>query len=190
MPSSTPTQSSSRPTCRTQTRPGSEKPSASSHGSPIEGEAAGLVPHQACHMEPGAASLILATVFLWGVVSARLAVVSTPIIFVAAGLIYSEVLGVLDLGMDPHLIKGVAEITLVWVLFADASRIKPHEMRADLGLYVRLLGVGLPLTVGLGMVGGMALLDLDAWHALLLGAALAPTDAALGSAVMSDQRVP
>jgi NhaP-type Na+/H+ or K+/H+ antiporter len=141
-------------------------------------------------MEPGAASLILATVFLWSLGSARLAAVSTPIIFVAAGLIYSEVLGVLDLTPDPHLVKGVAEITLVWVLFADASRIKPHEVRADLGLYVRLLGVGLPLTVGLGMVGAMALLDMDPWHALLLGAALAPTDAALGSAVMSDRRVP
>jgi len=34
------------------------------------------------------------------------------------------------------------------------------------------------------------LLDLDPWAALLLGSALAPTDAALGAAVMSNPLVP
>ncbi len=141
-------------------------------------------------MGMGAASLILATIFLWGALSARLAVVSTPIFFVSAGLLYSEGFGVLDLEPEPHLIKAVAEITLVWVLFADASRVKLPQLRADLGRYVRLLGVGLPLTIGLGMLAAVALLDMPAWQALLVGAALAPTDAALGSAVLSDRRVP
>ena len=36
----------------------------------------------------------------------------------------------------------------------------------------------------------MVVLGVSPWYALLLGAALAPTDAALGSAVMSDRRVP
>src|SRR4029450_4928544 len=55
---------------------------------------------------------------------------------------------------------------------------------------VRLLGLGLPLTMAFGAVAGYLLLGISPWYALLLGAALAPTDAALGSAVMSDQRVP
>jgi NhaP-type Na+/H+ or K+/H+ antiporter len=76
------------------------------------------------------------------------------------------------------------------VLFADASRIRISDLRADLGRCVRLLGLGLPLTIAFGAVAGYLLLGISPWYALLLGAALAPTDAALGSAVMSDQRVP
>jgi NhaP-type Na+/H+ or K+/H+ antiporter len=141
-------------------------------------------------MSPGAAFLVLLTIFLWAALSARFTVLSTPIVFVAAGLVYSEGFGVLDLEPDPHLIKLVAEMTLVWVLFADASRVTLPALRADLGRYVRLLGVGLPLTIGLGMLAAIVLLDMDLWEALLVGAALAPTDAALGAAVMSDHNVP
>ena len=84
----------------------------------------------------------------------------------------------------------VAEVTLVWVLFADASRVRLDQFRRDLGLYARLLGVGLPLTVALGAGAAMVVLGFDPWAALLVGAALAPTDAALGAPVMSNPRVP
>ena len=78
----------------------------------------------------------------------------------------------------------------MWVLFADASLVSPRQFRRDLGMYARLLGVGLPLTVALGTVAAVVVLDLDWWAALLIGAALAPTDAALGATVMSNPRVP
>ena len=67
--------------------------------------------------------------------------------FVAAGFVLAEGLEILDLALEPHLVKVIAEVTLVWVLFADASRVRPSQFRRDLGLYGRLLGVGLPLTV-------------------------------------------
>jgi NhaP-type Na+/H+ or K+/H+ antiporter len=57
-------------------------------------------------------------------------------------------------------------------------------------MYVRLLGVGMPLTVGLGTLIAIWLLDLDTWAALLLAAPLAPTDAALGATVMTNPAVP
>jgi NhaP-type Na+/H+ or K+/H+ antiporter len=79
---------------------------------------------------------------------------------------------------------------LVWVLFADASTVKISMLRRDAALYARLLGVGLPLTVALGTLGAIVLLDMQPWTALLVGAALAPTDAALGAAVMTDPHVP
>jgi NhaP-type Na+/H+ or K+/H+ antiporter len=53
-----------------------------------------------------------------------------------------------------------------------------------------LLGVGLPVTVALGTAAALMVLDVDVWAALLIGAALAPTDAALGATVMSDPAVP
>ena len=77
------------------------------------------------------------------------------------------------------------------VLFSDASRVGLRELRADAGLYGRLLGVGLPLTIGLGTLLALALFGgMSIWLALLVGAALAPTDAALGAGMMVNPAVP
>ena len=46
----------------------------------------------------------------------------------------------------------LAEATLAVVLFADASRIKPRVLRREYAVPVRLLGIGLPLTIVLGAV--------------------------------------
>jgi hypothetical protein len=43
------------------------------------------------------------------------------------------------------------------VLFSDASRVGLRDLRGDLGLCLRLLGVGLPLTIGLGTLLALAL---------------------------------
>jgi NhaP-type Na+/H+ or K+/H+ antiporter len=141
-------------------------------------------------VEIGSLCLILAAVFGWGMLSARAAAISTPIFFVATGVVMTEGLALLSVEPDTHLIKVVAEVTLVWVLFADASRVRIAELRADRGLYLRLLALGLPMTMALGAVLAAVVLGIGPWYALLVGAALAPTDAALGSAVMSDRRVP
>jgi sodium/hydrogen antiporter len=51
--------------------------------------------------------------------------------------------------------------------------------------------VGLPLTIGLGTLLALALFGgMNIWLALLVGAALAPTDAALGAGVMLNRAVP
>ena len=60
-----------------------------------------------------------------------------------------------------------------------------------MGLYVRLLAVGLPLTVAAGWgLAAWLLPGLGVWLALLVGAALAPTDAALGLSVVTNPVVP
>jgi NhaP-type Na+/H+ or K+/H+ antiporter len=141
-------------------------------------------------MDIAALSLILAAIFGWAIISARAAAISTPIFFVAIGLLLAEGLKLVRLEPDPHSTKLVAEVTLVWVLFADASRVRLSDLREDLGHYLRLLAIGLPLTTALGTAAAVAVLDVSPWYAVFVGAALAPTDAALGSAVMSDGRVP
>ena len=115
---------------------------------------------------------------------------TAPIVFVAAGFVFAEAFDLFDVGVDHELVKVIAEVTLVWVLFGDASQVRLSQFRRDLGSYVRLLGIGLPLTVALGTVVAIWVLGLDPWAALLLAAALAPTDAALGATVMSNPRVP
>jgi hypothetical protein len=62
-------------------------------------------------MEIGALCLILAAILVWGTFSARAAVISTPIFFVATGVIMTQALNLTGLESDPHLIKVVAEVT-------------------------------------------------------------------------------
>jgi len=143
-------------------------------------------------MEAFAIATVLATIVAWCVLAGRLqpAGLTAPIVFVAAGWLFAEGFDLFDLDVEPELVRLIAEVTLVWVLFADASRVRLDQFRRDLGLYARLLGVGLPLTVALGAGAAALVLGLDPWAALLVGAALAPTDAALGAPVMSNPRVP
>jgi NhaP-type Na+/H+ or K+/H+ antiporter len=94
--------------------------------------------------------------------------------------------------MPSHqLILKLAEFTLALVLFSDASRVGWPGLRADAGLYLRLLGGALPVTIALGTLLALALVSPgDIWLALLAGAALAPTDAALGATIMTSPAVP
>ena len=117
----------------------------------------------------------------------------TPaMVFVAFGLLAGpEVLDGIDAESSSAAVRTLAEVTLALVLFCDASRIDLKHLRRSVGVPVRLLGIGLPLTIALGTLAAAALLDvLTVWEALILGIVLAPTDAALGQAVVSDERVP
>jgi sodium/hydrogen antiporter len=134
-------------------------------------------------MESLSIAAVLATIVAWCVLAGRLqpAGLTAPIVFVTAGWVFAEAFGMFDLEVEPELVKVIAEVTLVWVLFADASRVRLTQFRRDLNTYVRLLGIGLPLTIALGAGVAMIVLGFDPWAALLVGAALAPTDAALGA---------
>jgi len=139
-------------------------------------------------------AIVAALVFGWGALSARLERfdVTAPITFVLAGLLLTHgPLAFLSVAPSQELIKELAEFTLALVLFSDASRVGLHELRADAGMYLRLLGAALPVTIGLGTLLAFAL-DSSAgiWLALLVGAALAPTDAALGAGMMVNPMVP
>ena len=77
------------------------------------------------------------------------------------------------------------------MLFADASRVNVRALRADAALPARLLGIGLPLTIGAGAAAAALLFDGSGlWVAAAIGAIVAPTDAALGASIMADERVP
>ena len=115
-------------------------------------------------------------------------VVSPPMVFLGLGIALGK-LGWLDSGAG--LLDGLTELTLVLVLFTDAARIDLAHLRLQESLPARLLGIGLPLTVAAGAFAAWVILPgLEPWEAVLLGAVLAPTDAALGQAVVSNPLVP
>lgn len=126
----------------------------------------------------------------FGLISRRVqtSVLTPPIVFVALGLAVSEIL---DLDLGENLVHTLAELTLVLVLFTDASRIDLKLLRRQHDLPVRLLALGMPLTVVAGTLAAVWLFPgLTFWEAALLAAVLAPTDAALGQAVVSSPKVP
>ena len=126
-------------------------------------------------------------------VSRRLerSVVTAAIFFTSAGLLAGPVLGLIDLQVRGESVKLLAEATLTLVLFADASRISFPALRSEYTVPARLLGIGLPLTIvagtllGIGVLPGVSLVE-----ALVLSIMLACTDAALGQAVVTDERIP
>ncbi len=145
-------------------------------------------------METLSFTIIAVGVILFTLVSRRLegSVVTPPMLFAGFGLLIGDgILGLVDLNFDRAFIHGLAELTLVLVLFSDAARIDLRLLRREHDLPIRLLLIGMPLTIGLGMLIALWLpLGLSVWEAALLAAILAPTDAALGQAVVSDPQVP
>jgi sodium/hydrogen antiporter len=88
-------------------------------------------------------------------------------------------------------VRTLAETTLAIVLFADASRIKLRALRNEYAVPLRLLGIGLPLTIVLGTIAAVAIFgQLNGAEAIVLAVVLAPTDAALGQAVVTEPRLP
>ena len=117
--------------------------------------------------------------------------VSGAMFFTTAGLLVGPVLGLLDFEVESELVKRLAEITLTLVLFADAARISLPALRRELAVPLRLLGIGLPLTILVGAIAGTVVLPgVGLAEALVLAVVLACTDAALGQAVVSDERIP
>ena len=117
----------------------------------------------------------------------------TPaMLFVAIGLLVGpEVLDGIDISDSGATVRPLAEATLALVLFCDASRVDLRHLSRSVGVPLRLLGLGLPLTITLGaVVAGLVFGQLTLGEALILGVILAPTDAALGQAVVSEPRVP
>jgi NhaP-type Na+/H+ or K+/H+ antiporter len=118
--------------------------------------------------------------------------VSGPILFVAFGLLMGpKGLDWIAFPQGRDTIRIILETSLALVLFSDASRIDVRAFRREAGLPGRLLGIGLPLTIAAG-AGAAALLFHEASfaEAAVLAAVLAPTDAALGLAVVSNPIVP
>jgi NhaP-type Na+/H+ or K+/H+ antiporter len=138
----------------------------------------------------GVAAILLA----FAAVSGRLdgTSLTAPMFFAGAGLLVgSKAIGLIQLEPDGHTVKLLAETTLALVLFADASRIDLRILRNEPTVPVRLLGIGLPLTLLAGFAAALFILRPIAWpEALLVAVILAPTDAALGQEVITSPRLP
>jgi sodium/hydrogen antiporter len=139
--------------------------------------------------------VVIAAVFLaYAAFSRRLdgTSLTAGIVFVGAGFLFgSEGLGWLHGTYGQHSISVLAEATLSIVLFTDAARINLPALRREYSVPARLLGIGLPLTIVAGAIAAAVVLHDVTWaEAAVLAIVLAPTDAALGQAVVTDPALP
>ena len=117
--------------------------------------------------------------------------VGAPLVFMLAGVLVVPLVRDGVASASSHALQLVTEATLALVLFADASTVRLGLLERDAGLPLRLLGIGLPLTVVLGTVAGYGVAGAETWAvAALLAAVLAPTDAALSLPVVTNPSVP
>ncbi len=139
-------------------------------------------------------SIIAVAVLGYALVSERLALspLTPAMFFTSVGLVVGKGgFGWFDLAVEGGAVTALVEATLVLVLFSDAVRIDLRLLRREATLPARLLGVGMPLTIIAGTIVGVVLFPvLGVAGAALLAAVLAPTDAALGQAVVGDSRLP
>lgn len=134
-------------------------------------------------------------IFVFGLFSrlAERSPISAPMFFLAVGILVSPIgLDLYHLEFNGEVVKLVAEITLIVILFVDASMIRYNRLLETLaGIPARLLLVGLPLTMFLGsLVLWMLFPSMEVWLVVMVALILSPTDAALGQAVIKSKKVP
>lgn len=139
--------------------------------------------------------LLIVTMFtaMFCMVARRLSgtMITAPMIFLGLGwlLAQTDLLPHAEVEETLHL---VAELALIVVLFLDAAQIDVRALRNRHVWPVRMLSIGLPLTLVLGTLAAYPFLP-SAWPlaaVALVAAILAPTDAALGQVVVTNPVVP
>lgn len=119
-------------------------------------------------------------------------IITLPMVYTVLGLLVGSAgLDLVKLSLDSEILHIVAELTLVMVLATDASRINVRQLVRDHILPLRLLGIGLPLTMVVGTVVAFIMFrEMGLWGAAILAIILSPTDASLGQPVVDNPRVP
>ena len=133
-----------------------------------------------------------AIVFVFALVSRRVERldVTAPMAFIVAGMLFGAT-HLFNASINNEVLLLIGSIALVLVLFTDASRINISLFRVNAELPARLLIVGLPLTIAVGaVIAALLFTNLTIWQAAIIGAVLAPTDAGLGQAIVTSERVP
>ncbi len=140
------------------------------------------------------AGLLLSAMFMlaFTMVAKRLSstVLTAPMAFLAFGYLLAQT------RLVPHaeiekILHVTAEVALVLLLFLDAAKINFAALRRQHVWPQRMLLIGLPLAILFGALSAWMILPGWPVFALLLVASiLAPTDAALGQAVVTNPLIP
>ncbi|MDP9371357.1 MAG: cation:proton antiporter [Chloroflexota bacterium] len=116
---------------------------------------------------------------------------SFPIIFLGLGVLLGERgLGLIALDTHDPTLEAIAILSLAFVLFLDAVRLRFDEGWRSWLVPALVLGPGTLLVIGIVAFAAARLLGLGVIPALLLGAILSSTDPVVLRDVVRDERVP
>lgn len=117
-------------------------------------------------------------------------VLTAPILFIGFGYLMAQT-GLMPGTDAERLLHIVAEMALIVLLFLDAAQINLQALRQRHQWPLRMLALGLPLAIIIGTMAAIPFLSGEPLIVAALAAALlAPTDAALGQAVVTNKAVP
>jgi NhaP-type Na+/H+ or K+/H+ antiporter len=117
-------------------------------------------------------------------------IVTAPMIFLSLGVTFS-LSGLITPETGEKFLHPVAEVTLVVLLFLDAAKTDFAALKRRFVWPIRMLVIGLPLAIAFGVIAGALFFpDWPIFAVALAAAILAPTDAALGQAVVTNEAVP
>jgi len=139
-------------------------------------------------------SVFVLLILFYCLVSKRLerTLLTAPIVFAVGGmLLLLAYPHPQELKIERQSFLLLAELGLVMLLFTDATHINLKALKSRNQLPLRLLTVGMLLTILLGTLCGHLLFPgISLWEAGILAAILAPTDAGLGQVIVQSPRVP
>ena len=139
-------------------------------------------------------SILALFAFLYSLIAGRVerGVASGPMFFVFAGILMGPLaLGWFDGNAISSQLRAFADMTLVLILFSDAANVEISVLKSKIAIPTRMLLIGLPGVIILGFGLALVLFDmLNIYEAAILGTILAATDAALGKAVVTDEKIP
>lgn len=145
-------------------------------------------------METLTFALIALFILVYGAISGKIhkTILTGPMVFAGFGVLMGPLgLHVVEVDASSPLVHGIAEMTLVLLLFTDAAHINLNKLRKDFAIPFRLLAIGLPLCMVFGaLVGWVLFPEFGLWQVVILAIILAPTDAALGQAVVNSPLAP
>ena len=138
--------------------------------------------------------IIATIVLLYGYISKFLERynISGPMVFTLFGLFLSPLgINYLSLDLNAESVKIVAELALIIVLFSDSSTLNVRNFKEGYKIPLRLLFIGLPLTILFSTYAATLFFPAaPLLYIIVMALILAPTDAALGKAVVVDTSVP
>ena len=139
-------------------------------------------------------TVFLVLIFLFSLVSRRVEQIGLtgPVVFTLGGILvfFAQPDTVVVEITNPSILV-VAEITLVVVLFSDATRLSLGKVMRETLIPARLLAIGMPLTMVVGTLTALLLFTAaPLWEAAILATILAPTDASLAATVVKSKLVP
>jgi len=133
-------------------------------------------------------------ILLFGIFANRIekTIINGPILALVFGMLLGPMgLEIIQVDLEVEGYRIIAELALALVLFSDASKANLSVLKQNANLPIRLLFIGLPLTIVFGVaIGFMIFKDFSWIEIAILATMLAPTDAALGKAVVTNQAVP